>query len=400
MLAIARARHPDLPFVIGDALSLPFADNDFDAVTISFGLRNVADPERALAEMARVTRPGGRLVVCEFSVPSARLPRALFRWYLRHVVPVVAATISSNPQAYQYLADSVQAWLRPENLSELIREAGWQDVRWQGLDGGIVTLHTATAPQPGRFDRKDLQMLASVDEVDWPTLVSGVGRATDVPARLRQLTRTDEVTSVGILHALLDELWVDTEVFPATAAAIPFLCELLSPPVTWLHPKIALILGVLAEGRSDDLVIQETVHTAVESGLDAYLGLLQTSDRSVAMELSLLYLLAHFPQHRSRIYDEIDPHRWNEDDMGRLDRCLTTPDFSDPATLAVIGRAWPTPAIWRLDDGETLVDHEWKESLDLDPEEAQRIWALETKAVLAYLGAQAEHAVKEASGVR
>lgn len=125
MLAVARQRHHGITFVSGDALALPFPDGDFDAVIISFGLRNVADPVRALAEMARVTRPGGRLVVCEFSIPAARLPRAVFRWYLRRVVPVVAASISSNPQAYQYLAESIQAWRGlPSSPTGFARPAG------------------------------------------------------------------------------------------------------------------------------------------------------------------------------------------------------------------------------------------------------------------------------------
>lgn len=143
MLTVGAARHPHLEFVVGDALALPFATHSFDAVTISFGLRNVAHPDQALAEMLRVTRPGGRLVVCEFSMPPTPVPRALFRSYLRAVVPRIARRLSSNPEAYQYLAESIQAWPPPPALAHRIRAAGWQRVGWRYLDSGIVVLHHA-----------------------------------------------------------------------------------------------------------------------------------------------------------------------------------------------------------------------------------------------------------------
>jgi hypothetical protein len=188
-------------------------------------------------------------------------------------------------------------------------------------------------------------------------------------------------------------------VYVATAAAVPYLCEFLAPPVNWLHPKIVLVLGVLAEGRCDDAVTEHAVRTAVESELDTYLEVAKASDYSEAMELALAYLLAHFPHQRSRIEDGVDSGRWSEDDAARLCRCLTVPDVNDPTTLDQIGRAWPTPAIWRSAGPEEALHRRWKDSLRLTAVEAARIWELETRAVLAYLGAQAEHAIKEASGV-
>lgn len=145
MLSVGRLRHPGMEFVVGDGRRLPFADDTFDAVTISFGLRNIADPEIALAEMLRVTRPGGRLVVCEFSMPTAPVRRALFGAYLTHLVPWTARRVSSNPEAYRYLAESIHAWSSPEVLAERISSVGWQHVGRRALDGGVVHLHTAAA---------------------------------------------------------------------------------------------------------------------------------------------------------------------------------------------------------------------------------------------------------------
>ena len=143
MLRVGRRREPELAFVAGDAMRLPFADATFDAVTISFGLRNTVDPQAALAEMARVTRPGGRLVVCEFSHPSFGPFRTMYSRYLMGALPGIARRASSNPDAYVYLAESIRAWPDQATLARQIRDAGWSDVRWRNLTGGIVALHAA-----------------------------------------------------------------------------------------------------------------------------------------------------------------------------------------------------------------------------------------------------------------
>lgn len=143
MLRVGRRREPGLAFVAGDALRLPFADATFDAVTISFGLRNTVDPQAALTEMARVTRPGGRLVVCEFSHPAFGPFRTLYSRYLMGALPGIARRASSNPDAYVYLAESIRAWPDQANLAEIIRRAGWHDAEWLNLTGGIVALHRA-----------------------------------------------------------------------------------------------------------------------------------------------------------------------------------------------------------------------------------------------------------------
>lgn len=141
MLAAGHARR--VPKVAGDATRLPFADNVFDAVTISFGLRNVAQRGEALREMARVTRPGGRLVVCEFSTPTSRLFATTYKEYLMRALPRVARAVSSNPEAYVYLAESIRAWPNQSELAHEMSAAGWSAVRWRNLTGGIVALHAA-----------------------------------------------------------------------------------------------------------------------------------------------------------------------------------------------------------------------------------------------------------------
>lgn len=144
MLAVGKERRPDLPFTAGDATALPFADNSFDAVTISFGLRNVVDTAAALREMLRVTRPGGRLVVCEFSRPVLAPFRVVYVEYLMKALPPIARTVASNPDAYVYLAESIRAWPDQAELAGLIGEAGWAAPGWRNLSGGIVALHRGT----------------------------------------------------------------------------------------------------------------------------------------------------------------------------------------------------------------------------------------------------------------
>jgi len=141
MLAVGKQREPGLAFVNADALALPFADGAFDAVTISFGLRNVENVAGALSELLRVTRPGGRIVVCEFSTPTWRPFRALYRDYLVQALPKIAGLSSSNPVAYDYLAESILAWPDQRGLAGRLSEAGWRSVSWKNLSGGIVALH-------------------------------------------------------------------------------------------------------------------------------------------------------------------------------------------------------------------------------------------------------------------
>ncbi len=146
MLRVGRRVRPQVPLLAADALRLPFVDGAFDAVTISFGLRNLVDTSAGLREMARVTRPGGRLVVCEFSAPDNAAFRRLYIGYLMRALPAVARRVSSNPEAYVYLAESIRAWPVQADLAASITAAGWADVGWRNLTGGVVALHRATRP--------------------------------------------------------------------------------------------------------------------------------------------------------------------------------------------------------------------------------------------------------------
>ncbi|OLT15702.1 bifunctional demethylmenaquinone methyltransferase/2-methoxy-6-polyprenyl-1,4-benzoquinol methylase [Serinicoccus sp. CUA-874] len=146
MLTEGYRRRPDLPFTAADAMRLPFADGAFDVVTMSFGLRNVADVEAALREFLRVVRPGGRLVVCEFSRPVVPVFSTVYNNYLMRALPRVARRVSSNPESYVYLAESIRAWPAQRELAQQVRAAGWEQVRWRNLSAGVVALHHAVAP--------------------------------------------------------------------------------------------------------------------------------------------------------------------------------------------------------------------------------------------------------------
>ena len=145
MLQVGKQTRPHLPFVAGDGTRLPFGDDTFDAVTISFGLRNIVDPDAGLRELLRVTRPGGRAVVCEFSSPRWAPFRTLYIEYLMKALPTVARAVSSSPDAYVYLAESIRAWPDQRGLAARLQRAGWTGVEWRNLTGGIVALHRATA---------------------------------------------------------------------------------------------------------------------------------------------------------------------------------------------------------------------------------------------------------------
>jgi demethylmenaquinone methyltransferase/2-methoxy-6-polyprenyl-1,4-benzoquinol methylase len=152
---LARGHPPGRPsgaagqvgFVAGDAQVLPFASATFDVVTISFGLRNMADPDTALTEMLRVTKPGGRLVICEFSHLPGQALDAAYQRYLASVLPAVASRLSPSPGAYAYLAESIRDWPAQEELAGMIRAAGWSLVRWRNLTGGVVALHVGRRPR-------------------------------------------------------------------------------------------------------------------------------------------------------------------------------------------------------------------------------------------------------------
>ena len=148
MLRQGRRQYPTLQFVAADALSLPFADATFDTATMSFGLRNVANLDQALAELLRVVKPGGQLVVCEFSTPTNPLLRTVYQRYLGTMVRKVSRFFASNAAAYEYLADSIEAWPAQAALARRMETAGWSTPQWRNLSGGIVAVHRATRETP------------------------------------------------------------------------------------------------------------------------------------------------------------------------------------------------------------------------------------------------------------
>jgi demethylmenaquinone methyltransferase/2-methoxy-6-polyprenyl-1,4-benzoquinol methylase len=148
-LAVGRKRHPEIEFVFADATKLPFKNAEFDAVTISFGLRNVVDVDAALKEFYRVTKPGGRVVVCEFSHVAPAL-RPLYNFYLNQLLPLASRLASKNPEAYSYLAESIAAWPNQKALAEQIEKAGYKNVTFKNLSLGIVAIHVGfVTPKKG-----------------------------------------------------------------------------------------------------------------------------------------------------------------------------------------------------------------------------------------------------------
>lgn len=141
MLEVGRKRFSDIDFVFADATALPFADDSFDVVTISYGLRNVDDVQKALGEMLRVVKPGGKLFVAEFSHPTLKVFRMFYMNFFMRLLPLVAKCVGSDSQSYQYLVDSIRQWPDQRGLAKVLCEVGWVEVKYRNLSGGIVALH-------------------------------------------------------------------------------------------------------------------------------------------------------------------------------------------------------------------------------------------------------------------
>lgn len=146
MLRKGRQMRPGMSFAAADAMQLPFADSSFDAVTMSFGFRNVHSTAEALREFRRVTKPGGTILICEFSTPTNPAFRKIYSEYLMSALPRVARRVGSNADSYVYLAESIQAWPDQQGIASRLQDAGWSKVEWRNLTGGVVALHRATKP--------------------------------------------------------------------------------------------------------------------------------------------------------------------------------------------------------------------------------------------------------------
>lgn len=145
MIQVGKQRHPEVEFVQGSATDLPFEDDSFDAVTITFGLRNIDDVEEALREMVRVVRPGGVVLVCEFSVANEAV-RVFHDAYLKFIAPTLARLTSPAGVAYDYLSESILDWHDQQSLGQLMRDAGLRDVQYRNLTFGTVAIHRGYKP--------------------------------------------------------------------------------------------------------------------------------------------------------------------------------------------------------------------------------------------------------------
>jgi demethylmenaquinone methyltransferase/2-methoxy-6-polyprenyl-1,4-benzoquinol methylase len=143
LLDVARRKAPALRWEHGNALALPYADDEFDAATVGFGARNFSDLERGLGEMARVVRPGGRVVVLEITTPTKPPLSTFFSLWFDRIVPLLGK-LAAEPEAYTYLPSSVKRFPGPEALGGILAGAGLRDVRWILTAGGIIALHSGT----------------------------------------------------------------------------------------------------------------------------------------------------------------------------------------------------------------------------------------------------------------
>lgn len=139
-------------FDVVDAQDIPYVDCSYDAITMAYGIRNMPDRPRALAEMFRVLKPGGHLVCLEFSTPPNRLWRALYAFYLRHLIPFWGALITGDRAGFVYLAQSIRAFPDQEGLAAMMHAAGFGDVTWKNYTGGIAAVHVARKPFPDDED--------------------------------------------------------------------------------------------------------------------------------------------------------------------------------------------------------------------------------------------------------
>lgn len=146
MLKIGKKKNPDINFMHGDAMNLPFQEEKFDTVAVSFGLRNMQNPHKALDEMLRVAKPGGMLMICEFSTPINNQLLRAYNFYISKILPKITKKIVSNVDAYLYLGQSINEWPDQDTLTSWIKKSGWNKVSYKNLTWGIVSIHIGHKP--------------------------------------------------------------------------------------------------------------------------------------------------------------------------------------------------------------------------------------------------------------
>ncbi|WP_224364190.1 hypothetical protein [Hyalangium versicolor] len=218
--------------------------------------------------------------------------------------------------------------------------------------------------------------------------------AAQLPELIQELCAAEPERTARVYPRLVELAWADGRLSGATLPVVPLLVGALESAQPLTVARAALLLGVLAEAPAEHPLARE-VREAVRRGVPLALAAARRNMSSRRARLALLFLLAHFPEDRERVLGELEPGGFGPDDFSRLERCLHTADFSAPGRVELIGRGWPSPAFWRVTEEEAAADQQWRRGLGLSAEQLEVYWKEETTAVLALLGAQAEHAIEE-----
>lgn len=241
-------------------------------------------------------------------------------------------------------------------------------------------------------------MINNFDQIDWNKLDGGTGTAHAIPGLLRDLISSDEAKVSAAFDSLVKTVLNHDIPIGVTLAIIPFLIDIMHPPATKLHAKLALFLGALVVSSPNGSSVTQLVEK-VRLGMPVYLKLAEASRKYPGLELALQYLLAHFPTDKERIH-AVFGEVLDSEGAASLERCLSQLDYENPAMVAQIGLGWPSPSHWHLTESETESNRHWRESLNLTRETATQLWNLETQAILAYMGAQAENIIERTANDR
>jgi hypothetical protein len=241
-------------------------------------------------------------------------------------------------------------------------------------------------------------MINNLDQIDWNKLDGGTGTAYAIPRLLRDLISTDEAKVSASFDSLVKTVLNHDTHIEIKLATIPFLIDIMRLPVTKLHARLALLLGALAEsstnGSFNSLLVEK-----VRLGMPVYLKLAEGSRKHHGLELALQYLLAHFPADKERIH-AVFGNAPDCEGVTSLERCLSQFDYENSVVVARIGLAWPSPSLWHLTESEAEGNRRWRESLNLTRETVTQLWNLETQAILAYMGSQAENIIERTANDR